>query len=146
MEPVFTSPGAAVPENFHGLLLMGGTDVNPALYGETPHGEASAPDDARDRLECDLIQQALDRDIPLLAICRGIQILNVQQGGTLIQHLRTSDRHRVRNGEPGLPAHPVEVAADSRLAAIGGEPLTWNVNSRHHQAIGRVGEALHVSA
>ena len=72
--------------NADGLLLMGGTDVNPALYGQAPEPETDMPDDERDALEFALIGAALERDVPLLAICRGAQLLNVQQGGTLIQH------------------------------------------------------------
>ena len=64
-------------------MLMGGTDVNPARYGEPPHPETEDSDDARDELESALITEALDRDLPILAICRGMQILNVQDGGTL---------------------------------------------------------------
>jgi len=103
LEPVLISPGQdAIPADFPGLLLMGGSDVNPERYGQTRHSAAEASDtstsdtsdDARDALECRLIQAALDRDIPLLAICRGLQILNVQHGGTLIQHLDSTARHR----------------------------------------------------
>ncbi len=147
LEPVLISPESpAVPGGIQGLLLMGGSDVNPALYGGTRHAETEAPDDARDALECQLIQAALDRDIPLLAICRGIQILNVQHGGTLIQHLPSTARHRVRTANRGLPAHQVEIVPDTLLARVFGEPLTLDVNSRHHQAIGRLGNGLRVSA
>lgn len=146
IQPIFVSPGGAVPTDFGGLLLMGGSDVNPARYGEKPHPEAGAPDDARDELECALIQDAIARDVPLFAICRGVQILNVQHGGTIAQHLETTERHRVKSGDPGLPVHAVEVARGTRLAAIVGEPLRLDVNSRHHQAIAKVGEGLWVSA
>src|SRR5271170_7391117 len=70
-----------------GLMLMGGTDVNPARYGESRHPETENPDDQRDRRECLLIAEAIERDLPILAICRGMQILNVAHGGTLVQHL-----------------------------------------------------------
>lgn len=146
IEPVLVSPGGAIPADFAGLLLMGGSDVNPGRYGETPHPDAGTPDDARDELECALIKDAMERDVPLFAICRGLQILNVQHGGSLVQHLDNAERHRVRPGEPGLPAHPVEVVRDARLAAIVGGPSTLNVNSRHHQAIARVGQGLLISA
>src|SRR5271166_2403029 len=85
IEPVLLAPGTSIPADISGLVLMGGTDVNPARYGEVRLSETDDADDARDDLECALIQDALDRDIPLLAICRGIQILNVQHGGTLVQ-------------------------------------------------------------
>jgi putative glutamine amidotransferase len=146
VEPLLIAPGDEIPADASGLLLMGGSDVNPALYGEASHSKTENPDDARDRLECALIQDALDRDLPVLAICRGMQILNVQHGGTLVQHLETTEHHRRRTPDKGLPAHRVEIAPGTKLAAIAGGPLVWDVNSRHHQAIGRLGEGLHVSA
>src|SRR5258708_6369049 len=72
-----------------GLMLMGGTDVNPARYGEQRHPATENPDDERDAREAALIAEALERDLPILAICRGMQMLNVQHGGTLHQHLET---------------------------------------------------------
>jgi|SRR5579863_2033976 len=147
IEPVLIRPGGERPSDVAGLVLMGGSDVNPTLYGETRVTETDNPDDARDDLEYALIGDFLRRDLPLLAICRGIQILNVQHGGTLVQHLDTTARHRVKTPEnPGLAAHRVEIVPGTKLAAIAGGSLTWDVNSRHHQAIGRLGESLRVSA
>jgi len=130
-------------EGFYGLVLMGGVDVNPALYGETPGPLTEQPDDDRDKLEYALIAAALDRDLPVLGICRGLQILNVQQGGSLVQHI---PGHRVRTDDLGLPAHSVEIAPDTHLAVIAGSKRKWNVNSRHHQAAARLGSGLVVSA
>jgi putative glutamine amidotransferase len=146
IEPVLIQPGAEIPTDVYGLVLMGGTDVNPARYGETPHSETDVPDDLRDNLECALIGEFLDRDLPLLAICRGIQILNVQHGGTLVQHLDSTARHRVKTADRGLPAHQIDIVRGTKLAAIAGESRKWDVNSRHHQAIGRLGEGLRVCA
>jgi gamma-glutamyl-gamma-aminobutyrate hydrolase PuuD len=146
IEPVLIRPGAEIPTDVCGLVLMGGTDVNPARFGETRDSETDVPDDARDELECTLIKDALGRDRPLLAICRGIQILNVRLGGTLVQHLDSTTRHRVRTADRGLPAHQVDIVPGTKLAAIAGEARKWDVNSRHHQAIGRLGEGLRVSA
>lgn len=153
VEPVLISPdsfawtASAMPQAASGLLLMGGSDVNPARYGEARHAETDEPDDARDELECALIAEAIARDLPLLAICRGIQILNVQHGGTLVQHLDSTARHRQRNRENrAAPAHQVEIAPGTLLASIAEDSPTWNVNSRHHQAIGRLGAGLLVSA
>ena len=146
IEPILISPGDSVPDEFPGLLLMGGSDVNPALYGEARISSTETSDDSRDTLELALIRQALDRDLPLLAICRGLQILNVAHGGSLIQHLNSTDRHRVRPANRGLPAHPVEIKAGTQLAHIMGESLTLEVNSRHHQAIARLGDGLRASA
>jgi gamma-glutamyl-gamma-aminobutyrate hydrolase PuuD len=147
IEPVLVGPGAAdVPTDVSGLLLMGGSDVNPARYGEAPHSETDRADDARDDLECALIVDFLRRDLPVLAICRGLQMLNVQHGGTLVQHLDSTPRHRVKTADKGLPAHPVEMVPGSRLAAITRGSLKLDVNSRHHQAIDRLGEGLRISA
>jgi gamma-glutamyl-gamma-aminobutyrate hydrolase PuuD len=128
---------------FDGLVLMGGTDVNPARYGEERGPRTDEPDDARDELECALIEEALVRDLPILGICRGLQILNVQHGGSLVQHI---EGHQVRTADKGLPVHCVEIVSDSHLAVIAGSKLKWEVNSRHHQAIARLGEGLIVSA
>jgi len=147
IEPVLILPGAEVPTDVSGLVLMGGNDVNPARFDESRLAETDNPDDTRDELECGLVDDFMKRDLPVLAICRGIQILNVQHGGTLLQHLDSTNRHRVKNPDnPGLPAHKVELVPGTKLAAIAGEPLTLNVNSRHHQAIGRLGDGLKVSA
>jgi len=139
------------PESLHaveGLVLTGGSDINPARYGETNAGSDEV-DDARDELEMRLLREALAADVPVLAICRGLQVLNVLRGGTLIQHLPSSAVHRQRpkNAESGKhpPAHRVRVAANTRLASIIGAG-EHEVNSRHHQAVDRLGDGLVVSA
>ncbi len=143
---VLTPADAEKLEHFDGLVLMGGSDVNPCRYGEPAQAMTQPPDDARDEVESLLIREALERDIPLLAICRGLQILNVALGGSLIQHLDDNLGHRVREGDRSRPVHEVEIAPGTRLAAILGEPPTVAVNSRHHQAAGRRGEGLVISA
>ena len=146
IEPVLISPLAPRPlPGFEGLILSGGTDVNPARYGGTPHPANEAPDDERDELETGLLKQALDSDLPVLAICRGMQLFNVVHGGTLIQHLGNSAVHRVRGNDPALPVHEIAVQPGSRLASILGEGV-HAVNSRHHQAIDRIGADLAVTA
>jgi putative glutamine amidotransferase len=129
---------------FHGLLLMGGTDVNPKLYGETARPEVDQPDDERDAVEQQLLDEALRIDLPILAICRGLQLLNVHRGGTLIQHLELA-KHDTEFEDKGTVAHEVVVEPQSRLAEIAGA-TRLAVNSRHHQAVNRVGEGLRVSA
>lgn len=150
IQPLVINPPESLPEiptDMSGVLLMGGVDVDPALYNEPRHAETGEPDKARDHLECALIEQAIARDIPILAICRGIQILNVQHGGTLIQHLDGTDVHRQRDPERrALPAHDVEIVPGTLLAAIEGDPLRLGVNSRHHQAVRLLGGGLRVSA
>ena len=123
----------------------GGADVDPALYGADPHPEtddSAAP--ARQR-ELALLTAALERDLPVLAICRGTQLLNVARGGDLVQHLPEevgTDDHKEIPGR--FSRHPVEVKEGTRLGGIVGAPST--VASHHHQGLGRVGEGLVESA
>ena len=128
-----------------GLLLTGGTDVDPALYGEPAAPETDVPDKERDAAEAGLIDEALARDVPVLAICRGMQILNVHLGGSLIQHLSTAERHVRRTPDRGSPAHRVIIEPGTMLAGITHKE-SWEVNSRHHQAVARLGKGLRVSA
>ena len=145
MEPLPVSVDDPMPfDRAAGLLLMGGTDVNPKRYNSDAEPETDPPDDARDQVELDLIHAALERDLPIVAICRGLQILNVYHGGTLIQHLGAA-RHDPEKDDHSGPAHEIEFSPGSRLAQIAGV-ARWQVNSRHHQAVARVGDNLHVSA
>jgi putative glutamine amidotransferase len=136
-------------EGLEGLLLTGGSDVNPKLYNQQPADETEKPNDERDQLEMKLLQEAVAADLPVLAICRGMQLFNVFHGGTLIQHLASVDVHRVKalDAEPGRhPAvHRIRVKPGTRLAEIIGAG-EHEVNSRHHQAVDRVGRGLVVSA
>jgi putative glutamine amidotransferase len=130
---------------FKGLVLIGGSDVDPALYGETRHAETDPPDAERDSVEASLLDEALALDLPVLAICRGLQILNVCQGGTLIQHLDPPRRHQKTDTRRDQPVHQVSIEPGTLLAQIAGTN-TWQVNSRHHQAVKTVARSLRVSA
>ncbi len=124
-----------------GLMLAGGNDLDPASYGATPHAETQAPQLERDRGELALMAGALERDMPVLAICRGMQVMNVARGGSLIQHLPEhleSTAHREVVGE--FSEHPVTIAPGSLLGGILGP--TAPVKSHHHQAAGRLGAGL----
>lgn len=146
MEPLAVSVSEPIAlDGAAGLLLMGGTDVNPKLYGALPEKETDEPDDERDQIELKLINEALQRDVPILAICRGLQILNVQHGGTLIQHLPATARHHPDVQDKAAPAHRVLFEPGSLLRDVAGAE-EWNVNSRHHQAIDRIGTSLRISA
>jgi putative glutamine amidotransferase len=146
MEPAPAFVGEAISfDGASGLLLMGGTDVNPKLYGEEARPETDAPDDQRDEVELRLIDEAIRNDIPIFAICRGIQILNVYHGGTLIQHLVPSEPHDVENEDKGAHAHEVELETGTQLARMAGREQL-RVNSRHHQAMKQTGPVMRVSA
>ena len=135
-----------------GLLLTGGPDVDPARYGQAPH-PATEIDAPRDRFEVPIAQSALDRDLPLLAICRGVQVLNVAAGGTLVQDIPSAVATRLNHDIPqpkDAPAHDVRITPGTRLAKTLG-PSTraggaCTVNSRHHQAIARVAPPFVVTA
>ncbi len=137
-----------VLDRVDGVLLAGGGDVDPALYGQAPHPKLGCVDHRRDVFELALASEALRRDLPLLAICRGLQVLNVAMGGALLQDI-PSESGMVNAhgavGERSRRSHGVEVLAETRLHAILGRD-TVLVNSSHHQAVDRIGEGLVVSA
>jgi putative glutamine amidotransferase len=124
-----------------GLVLAGGSDVDPASYGARPHPETRGARPDRDRFELALAHRALERDLPLLGICRGMQVLNVARGGTLVQHI-DADRHRHTPGAFG--DHEVLLEPGSLAArAAGAERIT--AKSHHHQGVDELGEGLAVS-
>ncbi|CAL9377429.1 Putative glutamine amidotransferase [Streptomyces sp. enrichment culture] len=130
---------AAAVARLDGLVITGGPDVEPARYGAVPGPRTGPPDRARDTWELALIDAALARGVPLLGICRGMQLLNVALGGTLVQHL---DGHA---GTPGVfGRHPVEPVPGTRYAAAVPEEISVPVF--HHQAVDRLGTGLVVSA
>lgn len=145
---VIPPSGDAVDETLDvldGVVFTGGADVDPALYGADAHSETDAPQLRRDIGELALLTAALERDMPVLAICRGVQLLNVARGGDLVQHLPEqvgSDDHKEVPGR--FSHHPVEVKDGTRLGGILGASsrAPSAVASHHHQGIGRVGEGL----
>jgi putative glutamine amidotransferase len=132
-----------------GLLLTGGDDVDPALYGEPPHPTFDVAEPGRDGFEIDLVRRALAADVPVLAICRGLQVLNVALGGTLIQDIPSEPVTLLPHDASASPttlAHTVSVAPGSCLAALVGPDETRAVNSRHHQAVRVLGRGLVATA
>lgn len=117
------------------LMLTGGLDVDPATYGATRHVKVKETSRDRDAMELAFLEAALRRDIPVLAICRGHQLMNVGFGGTLLQHI-DSGEHRADFATPGYPSrwHRVRLSGATRLSAAYGA-LEFEVNSRHHQAV-----------
>jgi len=124
-----------LPPETRGLVLMGGVDVDPALYNEKRGPQTDKPHKARDSQELALLQEALDADIPVLAICRGHQLLNVALGGTLLQHVPDESHKWTPEGDSTW--HEISLDGPSHVAdAYPGQP-TLKVNSRHHQGITR---------
>jgi putative glutamine amidotransferase len=147
LEPVpIRAEDSASLADVDGLLLTGGPDLDPHLYGQEPAPEAQKPDPERDRMEFRLLGEALERNLPVLAICRGLQLFNVYHGGSLVQHL-PGDPHRTkeRPADVSKPVHEIRVTPDTQLAAIVGNGQ-HAVNSRHHQAVDRLGSHIQVSA
>lgn len=140
-------------EGVDGVLLTGGRDIDPALYDEARHPSTEDSEPGRDELELAIAKRALAEDLPLFAICRGVQVLNVAAGGSLVQDIPSEIGHMVPHDvrEPkDHEAHPVRIKPGSKLA----EALTpdlnahgeTQVNSRHHQAIAKVAPGLDVTA
>jgi gamma-glutamyl-gamma-aminobutyrate hydrolase PuuD len=125
----------------HGLLFSGGADIDPNEYGHDPHPETNNVRPERDRSELALLIAALERDMPVLAVCRGSQVLNVARGGDLVQHLPEVVGDEKHKHTPGVFAdHDVDVKAESRLGSLLGDRAP--VKSHHHQGFGKIGEGL----
>lgn len=135
-------------DRLSGICLSGGPDLDPAAYAARPHPQLGPTEPELDRFELELARSVWDRGLPMLAICRGLQALNVSRGGTLHQHVpeRFGDRLEHRQAAPGnKPAHSVTVTPGSRLAGLLGK-RRLEVNSFHHQAIAQIGAGLHEAA
>lgn len=149
---VSDSPRKVLAE-VQGVLLTGGGDIDPAFYGEDRHSTIDDAEPGRDEFELDLARRAVDADLPVLAICRGAQILNVACGGSLVQDIPsavTSDlRHAITTPKNEI-AHDVHIVPGSKLGSVLGAAVTpahtCRVNSRHHQSVARVGSGLETVA
>jgi putative glutamine amidotransferase len=123
------------------VIFSGGADLDPAHYGADAHPETDAPQQRRDAGEMALLRAALERDMPVLAICRGFQLLNVARGGDLVQHLPEEVGHDAHKRVPGeFALHPVEIGPGTRLSSI--VDRASHVTSHHHQGVGRIGDGL----
>jgi gamma-glutamyl-gamma-aminobutyrate hydrolase PuuD len=122
-----------------GLIFSGGNDMSPDSYGAEANPATNGVNVARDRAEMALLTAAIERDVPVLAICRGFEVLNVVRGGDLVQHIPDVVGHEEHRAVVGVfSEHPVRVDPDSKLGAVHG-----NVMSHHHQGLGSLGEGLH---
>jgi putative glutamine amidotransferase len=147
MPPLSVDAIEPLLDRFDGICLSGGPDLDPAGYGAEPHPKLGPTEPDLDRFELGVARRADAREMPILAICRGTQALNVVRGGALHQHLpELSSEIAHRQALPGdQTSHPVAIDPESRLAAVIGE-REIEVNSFHHQAIDRLGAGLRVSA
>jgi putative glutamine amidotransferase len=147
---------AAALEGLHGLMLTGGADVAPDKYGEAPHPTVEEPEPGRDDFELGLVSLARKQRLPILAICRGIQVLNVAYGGSLVQDIPSQvpgalpHRLEVPPHQAFELAHEIWIDKDTLLSKLMRERLSdtdaCEVNSRHHQAVSKLGRGLVVSA
>ena len=138
--PIDVDPREAM-DHLDGLLLSGGADIAPARYGRTPQANLYTPEDDRDEFELGLLDGAVARKLPVLGICRGIQMVNVHAGGTLHQHV---PEHAGFEAPPTTEWHKIEIEADSLLNEFYGE--TRAVNSLHHQTLDDVASCFRVTA
>ncbi|MBO0815498.1 MAG: gamma-glutamyl-gamma-aminobutyrate hydrolase family protein, partial [Actinobacteria bacterium] len=137
-------PGvAAAVSRLDGLILTGGGDIEPGRYGEAPHPRTTRVSEPRDAAELELLDAALGAALPVLGICRGMQLVNVARGGTLCQHLPEEAGHASAPGAYG--SHPIRVAPGTRLAEILGEDR-HDVPAAHHQAVDALGDGLVATA
>jgi gamma-glutamyl-gamma-aminobutyrate hydrolase PuuD len=146
-----------------GVMLAAGHDIDPARYGQAPHPLLGTLDEARDRFEIELVERAVDRGLPIIGTCRGMQMLNVALGGTMVQDLSLVEAWRSHPSDPtgrywrrfaeatmaGLPApdhprHPIAPVPGTRLRELLGDEVV--VDSFHHQAVDKLGDGLVVSA
>lgn len=144
---------ASVMDGLDGILLPGcDSDVDPAYYGEDPHPKLGRVVSEKDQTDLMVLAECEERNLPLLAICFGIQVLNVSRGGSLIQDIESQIENCIKH-EQGKPAarasHEIRIESDCTLATLAAESLDGEnakVNSHHHQAIKRVGENLKATA
>jgi putative glutamine amidotransferase len=146
-QPVDPAIAADVVAGLDGLIVTGGSDVDPARYGAAAHPATDRPKPLRDDWETALLEAAIEVGVPFLGICRGLQVLNVQRGGSLIQHLPDvvgDDRYNTGGGV--FATNEVAIDADSELADLLDDASALAVKSYHHQAVDRVGDGLRVTA
>ncbi len=145
----------ALSEQLDGLLIPGGDDIDPSLYGQARHPRTILMDSRRQAFDLAMLSLAQQRNLPVLGVCLGCQLINVHRGGSLHQYLpdvtlKTRIAHSnssppTDERRPGAPEHDVEISPDSRLASIMGE-RRWRVNSRHRQGIAALGRGLAAAA
>ncbi|WP_440312859.1 gamma-glutamyl-gamma-aminobutyrate hydrolase family protein [Leucobacter chromiireducens] len=146
-QPASAEVAEAIVSRLDGIILSGGADIDPARYGQDAHDRTGAPRTDRDDFEAALLEAALAIELPFLGICRGAQLLNVERGGNLIQHLPDvvgDDRYQIGGGV--FNPIDVEVDAGSRIAEVLGDDRGARAHLYHHQGIGEIGAGLTVTS
>jgi gamma-glutamyl-gamma-aminobutyrate hydrolase PuuD len=145
-DPAIADDPSSVLDAIDGLVLVGGDDIDPATYGAAPGPTTDPPNVRRDRAELSLLRGAVARDMPVLGVCRGVQIMNIVYGGDLVQEIadvvEDPRPHRPRLGEFGR--HAIEVRGGLLRELVGGR--IDGIHSHHHQGLGRIGQGLVVTA
>jgi putative glutamine amidotransferase len=148
LPPIGASAAAAALTDVAGLVLTGGEDIDPRVFGEERHPATDEPHHARDAYELALARRAYELRVPTLAICRGVQVMNVALGGSLVQDIPSQYETQIDHAPPGKRAervHDIRIERDSRLADIVGARQV-SVNSSHHQSVSHVPAPLRVTA
>ena len=146
-QPVTPEIAAGIVASLDGIILSGGADVDPARYGQEPHERTAPPRTDRDAFESELLQAAITAELPFLGICRGAQVLNVELGGTLTQHLPDIvGDNRYQLGDGKFNRIEVDVDPESRIGAVLGDDPRAGAHLYHHQAIDEVGAGLTVTS
>ncbi|MEX1078164.1 MAG: gamma-glutamyl-gamma-aminobutyrate hydrolase family protein [Homoserinimonas sp.] len=141
-----TEDPAELVEEFDGVLVLGGADLDPAFYGQEPEeGKLYGVDARADAFELELTNAAIDAGKPFLGICRGMQVLNVARGGTLIQHLGDETMHSISDVNSTMIEHSVALKPETLVGDLYGT-AALDIRSGHHQAVAELGQGLLVSA
>jgi putative glutamine amidotransferase len=146
-DPAVTTDPDLLLDRIDALILAGGSDVDPAAYGADPDPSTTPPNTDRDAFELALAGRAMERDLPLLGICRGMQVMNVARGGTLLQHLPDTLGHEDHRRTPGSfddADHDVRLREGSLAARVAGE-TRHGTKSHHHQGVDAVGAGLEIT-
>lgn len=150
--PLHVENTEAMLDVLDGIVFSGGGDINPTLFGQEHHESLSYMDDERDTFEMALMKAAFERDMPILAICRGVQVMNVERGGTLVQDIPSQTDSRTEHNQRAAKVGEHEIFQQATVLE-GANPLVdamgtgeVNINSFHHQALGEIPDSLEVLA
>ena len=145
IKPIFINPNSTIiPKSFDGLIITGGSDINPKLYNQKRHPSIKKLEPNRDKLELTLLDRAYKNNLPIFGICRGMQLINIFLGGDLIQHIHDLNL-KYPHSNSILPLKKIKILKNTKLYKIVNKSSLY-VNSIHHQAVNRLGKGLRVNA